>query len=249
MKIAASDFDGTLFRNGTVTEEEKEAIINWRKKGNLFGIITGRNYASLKEDLDPLNVEYDFIISTNGALIRNEKCEVLRSFEVDTEIAKELLELGIKHNAIWSELMYLDSFHRRVIEHRTADGEMNINREIFNETKSFHQMSFTFPDIEDALALTDHINETYKGKVSAYSLIYGNTANIDIVKSGISKASALYTLGEIKNVAKEDIITFGDNFNDIPMIREFDGYIMSSAIEEVRKLANKTCSSLCEVLL
>ncbi len=249
MKIAASDFDGTLFRDGDVTKEEIEAIDKWRANGNLFGVITGRNYKSLREDLDNFDVNYDFIISTNGALIRDEKCNVLKSFEVDTEIAKELLELGIQHNAIWSELMYLDSFHRRVIEHRTADSEMKVNRDILNETASFHQMSFTFPDIDDALKLTEYINSHYDGILSAYSLIYGETANIDIVKYGVSKASALYVLSEINNVAKEDIVTFGDNFNDIPMIKEFDGYIMSSAIEEVRKLANRTCSSLCEVLL
>lgn len=249
MKIAASDFDGTLYRNGDVTKEEIEAIKKWRENGNLFGVITGRNYASLREDLDLFDVEYDFIISTNGALIRDGQGNVLRSFEVDAEIAKGLLDIGIKHNAIWSELMYLDSFHRRVIEHRTADAEMKINRDILNETASFHQMSFTFPDIDDALNLTEYINETYKGKLSAYSLIYGDTANIDIVQYGVSKASALYTLGEMKNVCKEDIITFGDNFNDIPMIREFDGYIMASAIEEVRKLANRTCETLCDVLL
>ena len=249
MKIAASDFDGTLFRDGDVTKEEIEAIDKWRANGNLFGVITGRNYKSLREDLDNFDVNYDFIISTNGALIRDEKCNVLKSFEVDTEIAKELLELGIQHNAIWSELMYLDSFHRRVIEHRTADSEMKVNRDILNETASFHQMSFTFPDIDDALKLTEYINSHYDGILSAHSLIYGETANIDIVKYGVSKASALYVLSEINNVAKEDIVTFGDNFNDIPMIKEFDGYIMSSAIEEVRKLANRTCSSLCEVLL
>ena len=168
MKIAASDFDGTLFRDGDVTKEEIEAIDKWRANGNLFGVITGRNYKSLREDLDNFDVNYDFIISTNGALIRDEKCNVLKSFEVDTEIAEELLELGIQHNAIWSELMYLDSFHRRVIEHRTADSEMKVNRDILNETASFHQMSFTFPDIDDALKLTEYINSHYECKLISF---------------------------------------------------------------------------------
>lgn len=248
MKIVASDFDGTLYRNGDVSREEIKAVSEWRKNGNLFGIITGRNYASLREDLDKFDIEYDFIISTNGALIRDGQGNVLKSFEADSDIAKEIVNTLIEHNAIWSEMMYMNSVHRRIINHREPDSELPVNWDIINESKTFHQLSCTLPDIEDALKLTDTINEKYKNILSAYSLIYGNTANIDIVKYGVSKASALYEYGKLKNVSKENIITVGDNFNDIPMIKEFDGYIMSSAIEEVKKLANKTCSTLCEIL-
>jgi len=248
MKIVASDFDGTLYRNNDISKEEIEAVSDWRKKGNLFGIITGRNYASLREDLDKFSIEYDFIISTNGALIRDGIGKVLKSFEVDINIAHEIVKIIEQHNAIWSEMMYMNSVHRRLINHRTADSELVVNCNILNESKTFHQLSCTLPDIKDALDLTDEINEKYKNKLSAYSLIYGNAANIDIVKYEVSKASALYEYGKLKNVSKENIITVGDNFNDIPMIKEFDGYIMSSAIDEVKRLANKTCSTLCEIL-
>lgn len=250
MKIVASDFDGTLYRNGTVSKEEIDAVLNWRKNGNIFGIITGRNYSSLREDLDKFDIEYDFIISTNGALIRDGKGEVLKSFEVDVNIAKELIDFVGEHNSIWAELMYMNSSHRRVIEHRTPDSELKINYDILNETKSFHQFSCTIFNYEEARAMTEFINEKYKGVLNAYCLIDSEkiTANIDTVKYGVSKASALYEYGKLKNVSKENIITVGDNFNDIPMVKEFNGYIMSSALEEVRMLANKTCSSLCEIL-
>ena len=42
MKIAACDFDGTLFRDGVVSEADLEAIADWRRSGNAFGIVTGR---------------------------------------------------------------------------------------------------------------------------------------------------------------------------------------------------------------
>ena len=90
MKLVASDFDGTLYRNGTVTEEEKQAISQWRKNGNLFGVVTGRNYRFLRADLDGFNIEYDFIISTNGALIRDNKENVVQSSEGDISVAKEM---------------------------------------------------------------------------------------------------------------------------------------------------------------
>lgn len=251
MKIAASDFDGTLYRNGDVTREEIEAINKWRASGNLFGVITGRNYMFLREDLDQFDVNYDFIISTNGSLIRDGKGAVIKSFEADIDIAKDLVEFVAEHNAVWAEIMFMDSYNKFVINSRTPDSELKINREVLNETKTFHQFSCTISDYEEAKEMTETINERFKGKVNAFCLIDPErfTANIDTVKYGVSKASALYELAKLKNVAKEDIITFGDNFNDIPMIREFNGYIMASATDKVRALANKTCKTLCDVLL
>ena len=50
MKIAACDFDGTLFRDGVVSEADLEAIADWRRSGNAFGIVTGRGRNTLLRD-------------------------------------------------------------------------------------------------------------------------------------------------------------------------------------------------------
>lgn len=251
MKIAASDFDGTLYRNGTVTEEEKNAIARWRKNGNLFGIITGRSYGFIKEDVDRFRPEYDFIISTNGAVIRDGEGKVLAEHRAEHTHAKEILDMAVAHNAMYFEIMYLDSNHRRVVDFRSENDPLVIREEVLYEADYFHQLSCTIPKIEAAMALTDEINEKFGETLTAYCLVdpAGNKANIDVVKKGVSKASALYTLAQLKNVAKENMITVGDNYNDIPMVREFDGYVMASAFEGVRALANRTCETLCDILL
>lgn len=251
MKIAASDFDGTLYRNGTVTEEEKEAISKWRKNGNLFGIITGRSYGFIKEDVDRFRPEYDFIISTNGAVIRDGDGNVLCEHRAPHTHAKEILDLALENNPLYFEIMYLDSNHRRVVEFRKESDPLILKEEVLYEADYFHQLSCTIPGIDVAMALTDKINDLFGETLTAYCLVdtARNTANIDVVEKGVSKASALYTLAKLKNVTREDVITVGDNYNDIPMIKEFDGYIMASAYEGVRALANKTCKTLCEILL
>ena len=42
MIIIASDYDGTLNHHG-VSDGDKEAITKFRKAGNKFGIVTGRD--------------------------------------------------------------------------------------------------------------------------------------------------------------------------------------------------------------
>ena len=48
MKILASDFDSTLYVDDhSVVLKNVEAIQSFIKKGNLFGIVTGRNYSDI----------------------------------------------------------------------------------------------------------------------------------------------------------------------------------------------------------
>ena len=44
MKVAASDYDGTLLRGGKIDEETKEGIARWRAAGHKFGVVSGRDY-------------------------------------------------------------------------------------------------------------------------------------------------------------------------------------------------------------
>ena len=44
MKVLATDFDGTLFRDRTITPADLNAIRRFRRAGNRFGIVTGRHF-------------------------------------------------------------------------------------------------------------------------------------------------------------------------------------------------------------
>ena len=48
MKCAVSDFDRTLYVERMIGEEDKNAVLNWQKSGNLFVIATGRNLGTIK---------------------------------------------------------------------------------------------------------------------------------------------------------------------------------------------------------
>ena len=46
MKIIASDYDGTL-NHGGIDDIKRNAISEWRKAGNLFGLVSGRGAPDL----------------------------------------------------------------------------------------------------------------------------------------------------------------------------------------------------------
>ena len=59
LKVAASDYDGTLFRDDIITARDAEAIRKWRAAGHKFGVVSGRDHGMLMPQLKHYGVEYD----------------------------------------------------------------------------------------------------------------------------------------------------------------------------------------------
>ena len=73
MKVAASDYDGTLFRQGKIDEETLQGVRKWRAAGNKFGVISGRDYGMLVPQLIAYGVEFDYTVCNNGGIIRGAR--------------------------------------------------------------------------------------------------------------------------------------------------------------------------------
>ena len=73
MKILVSDFDETIYfeNDNNQTIINVESIENFTSNGNLFCIITGRNYTSIKPLLNKYNIKYSYLICEDGAKIFN----------------------------------------------------------------------------------------------------------------------------------------------------------------------------------
>ena len=69
MKIAASDYDGTLFRNNEIAAEDARGVHAWRAAGHKFGVVTGRDYGMLVPQLHHYGVEFDYAVCNNGGII------------------------------------------------------------------------------------------------------------------------------------------------------------------------------------
>ena len=71
---------------------------------------------------------------------------------------------------------------------------------------------------------------------------------IDIVPVGVNKAQGLYRVMEFFNCKHEDVITVGDNLNDMDMIREFYSYAMQNAVPEIQRCANALVGDVTEII-
>ena len=89
MKVAASDYDGTLLRGGKIDEETLQAVKKWRAAGNKFGVISGRDYGMLVPQLRAFGLEFDYTVCNNGGIIRDAAENVRFQAEIEPEALRQ----------------------------------------------------------------------------------------------------------------------------------------------------------------
>ena len=99
--LIATDYDGTLNRNGEIDEHTRAAIDSWRAQGRYFGVVTGRGldfYDTAKE----VNLPFDYLIVCNGSLIVSKDKDVLFESLIPADIFARLENAMAKYDDIKS---------------------------------------------------------------------------------------------------------------------------------------------------
>lgn len=238
MKILASDYDGTI-RKEIVSDADTAAIRHFRSLGHKFGIVTGRSIGMIYNELQYNGIEYDFLIANNGAIIINDQDEILFQADIELSIARSFIDLAIKEG----EIIVLG----------TSDG-FKYGRILSNEIpKTYSRLTHATPtNIDEILdkgvfnsfffrcKTSDETHEYMKKMEKRFgdqiSFHFNNGAG-DVSCKGISKASGVEFIQ--KHFNPDSIYTFGDNHNDIEMIKAFNGFCIDSSVEELKQVAQK----------
>jgi len=245
-----SDVDGTLFHPGDIGISVRtiEMIKKLGEYGILFCAASGRQHYNLQNLFREVknNISY---ICENGAVAYHKGIQIYKS-PIEKDIAFEIIE----------ELL---SGGRYDLMISTVDTS-------FLMTQRDEFESFVRHDVKNHAVRIDEANEIDDDilKISAFKKnsaeemmaeLGGRWGNISI-KSAISGASWLdfncadkgRALEEIKlsmGIKKDQIIVFGDNYNDLQM---FDAagtaYAMSSSKDEIKKKADFVTDSVEDVI-
>ena len=207
MKILASDFDKTLY----IDDEDKlnknvEAIRNFIINGNLFCIITGRNYSDLKGLLNKYNIPYSYLICQDGAKIYNNMDYAIATTLLDREVVDKVCDLLDAKDYPY----YLDDGYN-----------------ITNNRDDCVKIVIRHDDKKEAEELVKFIKEN----IDVY--LYISSRHINIVNKSVNKSNSLKKLAELENLNINDIYVIGDDINDMEMLKDFKGAIMKSHTEDL----------------
>lgn len=234
MKIIGSDYDGTIRINGTVSEESLKAIHDFREKGNIFGLVTGRSIESTKKELMKTGMEFDFIVCNNGGVVFDRDLKLLHLELIDFNVAKDIIAFveefgcdmmsvndGVAHRA---QQVYTDNafdFHQ--------SGKGSYTMEEMLSGGKIAQIVGNFTGNEPAEELKKAINERFGSYVSAYT----NVSCCDIAPKGVSKANGLKYIKELYGFKNKDTFGIGDSYNDESMIQMFHGACLRHSPKDI----------------
>ena len=81
-KFLVSDYDGTFYLNDKDIINNIKKVNDFRKRGNIFVIATGRSFLDFTKKLQQFDIQYDYLIINHGATILNKNHEIIRNYPV-----------------------------------------------------------------------------------------------------------------------------------------------------------------------
>ncbi len=222
MKVLASDFDLTLYVDDLeIVKKNVMAIRRFMKNGNLFGIITGRNYSDIKVLLNQYDIPYHYLICQDGAKLFDSMDYCFSTVSLSREDIVRIVPV-------------LEEYH---FDYYLDDG--------YNETTNMDDCVKVVGVIgnrrEEAQKVVDILIK--EGFYAYLSMYY-----INILDSSVNKKNALEKLLVHAYCYKEDLYVIGDSVNDLEMLTSFQGAIMKNHSKELDHLGKKSYNTLYEYI-
>jgi len=253
MKIAFSDYDGTLMRSAAfddtrgVTESDLAAIRAWQAAGNKFCIATGRNYGLLKIDLDKYQIPIDYMVGTNGAALFTGAGEVIAQHTLDRETMRQLFATEAMHRYRNGMLIItpLDNYGYRPrtdVPSRFLHPLASLDEA--QEVPGVVQISTEYADAAETAAAFAEIDQALPGKFAGNM----NRSFLDLNVAGCSKADGIAELISQIDGKVDEVLTIGDDRNDLPMIERYHGFTVNTSKDFVQAAAAKVYDSVGDML-
>lgn len=249
-KLIVTDMDGTVLgEDHKITEENKQALKEAEKMGIKVVFATGRFHDSAKEHIDFLDNIMP-IISSNGSIIKHPITnKVYYSNFIDKNTCLEIIDIMEKHNLRYQvytdekilqkyeteeEMISMKEFIANAFSDKT---EIVFKKELEEDIKNSKVLKFNIFDLENP-ELMDEVRCDLKG-ISNIEITSSWKNNLEIMNEGSNKGKAVEFLSDLLEIDREEIIAFGDNYNDLSMLKFVGtGVAMGNAEEEVKNIAD-----------
>ncbi len=234
-----SDIDGTLLTDDHhMSPKTRDAI---KSLDIPFLPVSARS----PEGIYPILKENDIVcpmICFSGGLILDEKGQVLyengmnynQTEEVITFIKEKKFDCTINIYALHDWLVEDKEDPRVLREERIVKAEAQKGTlSSLDPSRKIHKLLCMCNPL-----YTKEIERSLKDRFPHCSIACSSDILIEIMNEGVTKADAINHLCDYYSINKQDIVAFGDNYNDIEMISEFkNSFAMANGEEEIKKLA------------
>lgn len=245
-KIVFTDIDGTLLNYDRELSPTTIKTIKTLKDKLPFVLISARMPAAMRHLQKDLDIEKQPIICYNGGLVLIDG-KAVTSTEIPLNVLESLLDfnreqnchLSLYHKDEWF-VPENDQWTAREENNTQVNAQLKSNREVLDtwkkEDKGAHKI-MAMGDEAHIDAIKYFLDKHFGEQLHLYR---SKPTYLEISNKKISKLTAIkYLLDNHFNLKTEETIAFGDNYNDVEMIKGVGlGVAVGNAREEVLEVAN-----------
>ncbi len=252
IRLIATDVDGTLVKDSSreVGDEMIEAIQKLTDQGIYVAIASGRQYGSIRRMFERAQRNLLFIAENGAHIIKDGKTYGLTKMErahveeIMTDL-RSLYEKDCHVVASTSKGCFLESkdedFIRLISESYRND--VTLTDDILAEDAEFVKLAIyhkgSIREIGESFLIPK-----WKDKVKT---CMAGEEWVDFMDFSVDKGNALKVLQEGLAVAPEETMAFGDNENDIGLLRAAgESYAVGNALPVVKEAAKHVCKPYWE---
>ncbi len=247
-----SDLDGTLLNSkAQLSAYSRETIAKLIDEGMMFTIATARSQSAV-DYVEQLGVKLP-CVQLNGVLIYDSTTQTyVDSTPLDTDTARKIVD--ILHDFDRMSFVYkFDEDCGVNVEFERLSNQ--VETDFFNarkdqDYKSFRQIPtitvgddekviyFTMVDTHERLQpIYNEIKKLPRAEATLYSDNYSDLYFLEVFSADATKANGLAKIQSL--CGAERVVAFGDNLNDVGMLKLADvGAVVGDGVEEVKQHAD-----------
>lgn len=242
-KIALfSDLDGTLFHSRTaVSPENIAAVSRFVQGGGLFGISTGRTHMNAAPYLKDVIINGPCIVCNGSGIYSYNQEKLLKQHVLPTNSVRAFLamvmdrfpRLNIQVYPPKDDICFVSSPAVAVPEF--LESHRPYEFAALDTAKGPWLKSLIMGERVD-LDMVYELGKSLLGEEADF--VFSSNIYLELLPRGINKGSALREAAHFPEVRDRIIVTIGDFYNDLELLKEADVSVApENAVKEVRDLA------------
>lgn len=261
IRFIASDIDGTIIgENNLINEQNLEAIDKVTSNPDItFAVCTGKSYSIFKNTCKNLKASFG-IFGNGNQIIDLTSGQELYKIVLDLKDINYCLDIAAKYNLhvhlytknklVTEELKYMDLRNFNLSKNKFYNNDLsfeivhNIKEYINSSNEEVFQVIISsdndIENIKEEILKNKSLSAILIKKHGIYKDVVINKEYeyLSITPQGVDKSTALNFLINYLKINSSDVMTIGDNLNDINMIKNFGiGVAVSNGYDEVKNVS------------
>lgn len=237
IKMIVTDLDRTLLRDDkTISAYTAKVLSSARARGIKLVFATARPKRTVSHFFE--DIEVDALVLHNGAVTHIGK-ERSHLYGIDSETKDRLLNAIMENHPQAPVSVEIDDTLYANFDARTIWDQIEFTRTDFKDLpkRPADKIIIGLKDTKEAAVYKAHLPEDLYIEVSEGEL--GLIMNRDA-----TKWNAVTQIAQHFGIREDAIVAFGDDFNDIEMLRGAGyGVAVQNALEQVKAVADEVCGS------